>query len=157
MRRDGVLSAEGLLLPGIIESLGKENEASVAKVAWISRKDNGKAYGSMIVYLHSGSHANRLLQEGYFHVNGESGFTNIFERRPRPDQCYNCHGMNHKAYNCKKAAICARCVTEGHNHHNCNRWRYIGALDRQQAQQMWRATRWCMRPELRFWSPSANL
>ncbi len=119
-RRDSVLSAEGILLPGIIESLGKENEASVAKVAWISRKDNGKAYGSMIVYLHRGSDANRLLQEGYFHVNGESGFTNIFERRPRPDQCYNCQGMNHKAYNCKKAAICARCATEGHNHNNCN-------------------------------------
>jgi len=119
-RRDGVLSAEGLLLPGIIESLGKENEASVAKVAWISRKDNGKAYGSMIVYLHRGSDANRLLQEGYFHINGELGFTNILERRPRPDQCYKCQGMNHKAYNCKKAAICARCATEGHNHNNCN-------------------------------------
>lgn len=119
-RRDGVLSAEGLLLPGIIESLGKENEASVAKVAWISRKDNGKAYGSMIVYLHRGSDANRLLQEGYFHVNGESGFTNVFERRSRPDQCYNCQSMNHKAYNCKKATVCARCATEGHNHNNCN-------------------------------------
>ncbi len=121
--RDGVLSAEGLLLPGIIESLGKENEASVAKVAWISRKNNGKVYGSMIVYLHRGSDANRLLQEGYFHVNDESRSTNVFERRPRPDQCYNCQGMNimnHKAYNCKKVAICVRCTTEGHNHMDCN-------------------------------------
>ncbi len=32
-RRHGVLAADGSLLPGIMESLGKENKASVAKVA----------------------------------------------------------------------------------------------------------------------------
>lgn len=119
-RRDGVLAADGSLLPRITESLGKENEAPVAKVAWISKKDNGKAYGSMLVYLHKGSDANRLLQEGYFHVNGESGFTGVFERRPRPIQCYNCQGMNHKAYNCKKPAVCAKCAVEGHHYSTCN-------------------------------------
>jgi hypothetical protein len=118
-RKDGILNTDGSMLPGITESLGKENEASVAKVAWISKRDNGKAYGSMIVYLHRGSDANRLLQEGYFHINGESGFTNVFERRPKPDQCYNCQGMNHKAYSCKKAAVCARCAVEGHHYSTC--------------------------------------
>ena len=119
-RRDGVLAPKGSLLPDIIESLGKENDTPIAKVAWISKKDNGKAYGSMIIYLHRGSDANRLLQEGYFHINGESGFTNVFEKRPKPDQCYNCQGMNHKAYNCKKTAVCARCAVEGHHHDSCN-------------------------------------
>lgn len=117
-RKDGILAEDGSLLAGITESLGKENEASVAKVAWISRKNN-KAYGSMVVYLHKGSDANRLLTEGYFHVQGESGFTNVFEKRPRPDQCYKCQRMHHKAYNCKNAVACARCAGEGHRHDTC--------------------------------------
>ena len=60
-RTDGVLVVDRSLLPVISELLGKENNASVAKVAWISKKDNGKAYRSIVVYLYRGSNANRLL------------------------------------------------------------------------------------------------
>lgn len=118
-RKEGVVGPNGALLSGIAASLGKENDVAVAKVAWISRRDSGKAYGSMVVYLERNSEANKLLQEGYFHVNGESGFTSIFERRPRPDQCYNCQAMGHKAYNCKKEVVCGRCSTLGHRHESC--------------------------------------
>jgi len=120
VHKDNVLFTEKLLLSGIIKSLRKKNEASVAKMTWISRKNNDKVYSFMIVYLHRDSDVNRLLQEDYFYVNNESEFINIFERHSRPNQCYNCQSINHKAYNCKKVTICVRCIMKEHNHHNCN-------------------------------------
>ena len=41
----------------------------------LSRKDTGKAYGSMAVYLIKGSDAARLQQGQYFHISGESAYT----------------------------------------------------------------------------------
>jgi hypothetical protein len=59
--RAAILDHEGHVLPGAAEVLGKENEVSIAKIAWLSRKDQGKAYGSMVVYVTKGSEAVRLL------------------------------------------------------------------------------------------------
>ena len=118
--KDSVFFTEKLLLSGIIESLRKKNEISVTKMTWISRNNNSKVYEFIIVYLHRGSNVNRLLQKDYFYVNDESEFIIVFERCSRPDQCYNCQSMNHKTYNCKKVTVYARCITEEHNHNNCN-------------------------------------
>jgi hypothetical protein len=62
----------------------------IRKISWLSKKDVPKAYGSMVIYLIKATDARRLLEEGFFHVGGESGFTKEFERRDRPEQCYNC-------------------------------------------------------------------
>jgi hypothetical protein len=59
--RAAILGREGKVLPGAAEVLGKENEVSIAKIAWLSRRDQGKAYGSMVVYVTKGSEAVRLL------------------------------------------------------------------------------------------------
>ena len=75
-------------------TFSEENEATVAKIAWLSRKDNAKAYGSMVVYLTKGTDARRLLTDGFFHAGGESGVTSTFEYRPRPMQCYNCRKLD---------------------------------------------------------------
>ncbi|OJZ79839.1 hypothetical protein ASPFODRAFT_54489 [Aspergillus luchuensis CBS 106.47] len=90
------------------------------KVAWLSRKENSKAYGSMVVYLTKGSDAWRLLADGFFHAGGESGVTSTFENRPRPMQCYNCQEIGHKAFQCKNAQKCAKCAAEGHHHSTCD-------------------------------------
>ncbi|KAI2766141.1 transcriptional regulator family: Zinc finger, CCHC-type [Penicillium roqueforti] len=82
-------------------AFSEENEATVAKIAWLSKKESGKSYGSMVVYLTKGSHARRLLADGFFHAGGESGVTSTFEHRPRPRQCYNCQEIGHKAFQCK--------------------------------------------------------
>jgi hypothetical protein len=84
--RAAVLHQEGNL-PGVAESLGIENDVSIAKTAWLSRKDIGKAYGSMLVYVTKGSDATRLLQGQYFHNAGESAYTRVFEPRYGPQQC----------------------------------------------------------------------
>ena len=75
-------------------AFSEENEATVAKIAWLSRKDSAKAYGSMVVYLTKGTDARRLLADGFFHAGGKSGVTSTFEYRPRPMQCYNCQELD---------------------------------------------------------------
>ncbi|KFZ20543.1 hypothetical protein V501_00075 [Pseudogymnoascus sp. VKM F-4519 (FW-2642)] len=95
--RTAILDHDGKILPGAADALGKEN-VQIAKLSWLSRKDTGKAYGSMMVYVTKGSEAVRLLQDQYFHVAGESAYTRIFEPRYGPQQCYRCQELGHKAY-----------------------------------------------------------
>jgi hypothetical protein len=73
VNRTAVLDQEGKVLPGAAEVLGQENEVSIGKIAWLSRRDSGKVYGSMVVYVTKRSDAARLLRDQYFHVAGESG------------------------------------------------------------------------------------
>ena len=117
--RTAVIDQDGNVLPGAAEVLGKENDVHIAKIAWLSKKDAGKAYGSMVVYVTKGSEATRLLQEQYFHVAGESGYTEVFEPRYGPKQCYKCQELGHKAFSCAKAQVCAKCAQGGHHHSEC--------------------------------------
>lgn len=119
VNRLAVLDEHGDIRAGAAEAFGQENETTVAKIGWLSKKDGAKAYGSMVVYLTKGSDASRLLQEGFFHVAGESGYAAVFERRSRPEQCYNCQEIGHKAFRCKNPQRCARCANGGHRHSDC--------------------------------------
>lgn len=120
VKRTAVLDENSEIRAGAVETLSEENETTVAKVSWLSKKDVPKAYGSMVVYLTKVNDARRFITEGFFHAGGESGTTSIFERRPRPEQCYNCQEIGHKAFQCKNAQKCARCAKEAHHHSNCN-------------------------------------
>jgi hypothetical protein len=120
VNRTAVIDHEGRVLPGATEALGQENEVQIAKMAWLSRRDTAKAYGSMVVYVTKASDARRLLNEGFFYAGGESGYTRIFERRMRPEQCYNCQQIGHKAFQCRSPQVCARCAKEGHHHSGCS-------------------------------------
>jgi hypothetical protein len=119
MNRAAVFDQECKVLPAAMEALNQENEIQIAKVAWLSRKVNPKAYGSMVVYLTKASDVRRLLQVGYFLVAGESACTSVFERRTGPEQCYNCQELGHKAFSCSRNRVCARCAGEGHHHGEC--------------------------------------
>ena len=114
--RTTILDHEGKLLPGVVERLSQENDVKVAKIGWLSKKDSGKAYGSMVVYVTTRNAAMQLLEGHYFHVAGESATTSSFEPKIKPQQCYNCQELGHKAYSCKKAKICAKFAGEGHHH-----------------------------------------
>ena len=117
--RTTILDQDGRIRPEAAEILGTENDVHIAKIAWLSRKDTGKAYGSMVVYVTKGSDAVRLLQDKYFHVDGESAYTRIYEPRSGPTQCYRCQELGHKAFSCTKPQRCAKCSQEGHHHNEC--------------------------------------
>jgi hypothetical protein len=117
--RTAVLDGEGKVLPGAAEALGTENDVNIAKIAWLSRRDSSKAYGSMVVYVTKGSEAKRLLDGQYFHLAGESAYTAVFAPREGPTQCYNCQEVGHKAFACKKPQTCGRCAEQGHHHKTC--------------------------------------
>ncbi|KJZ69760.1 hypothetical protein HIM_10843 [Hirsutella minnesotensis 3608] len=46
--RTAVLDAEGNILPGAIEALSAENRVTIGKISWLSKRESGKAYGSMV-------------------------------------------------------------------------------------------------------------
>jgi len=117
--RSRVLDAEGNVLPGAAEALGEENNVNIAKVSWLSNKESGKAYGSMVVYVTKESDARRLVDGHYFDLAGESATTNVFERRTGPVQCYNCQAIGHKSFQCKSAQVCGRCAMPGHQRKEC--------------------------------------
>ncbi|KAG7000436.1 Retrovirus-related Pol polyprotein from type-1 retrotransposable element R1 [Fusarium oxysporum f. sp. conglutinans] len=101
--RIAVLNERNEVRTEITEMLGRENDTEVAKVAWLSKRDIPKTYGSMVVYLKKRSEARRFINEGFFVAGGESGTTKVFERRDRPKQCYNCQEItSHKAYQCDR-------------------------------------------------------
>jgi len=117
--RTAVLDEHGELRTGVVEMLEKENEVSIAKISWLSRKDLPKAYGSMVVYVTKRADAARLLEGQYFIVDGESAFTRVFEPRRGPMQCFRCLNLGHKAFSCTKEQICSRCAQPGHRHNDC--------------------------------------
>ncbi|GCB24364.1 hypothetical protein AAWM_07249 [Aspergillus awamori] len=120
VKKTAVLDEKDDIRVGAAAAFSEENETTVAKISWLSRKESTKAYGSMVVYLTKGTDARRLLAEGFFHAGGESGVTSAFEHRPRPTQCYNCQEIRHKAFQCKNTQKCAKCAKEGHHHSICN-------------------------------------
>ncbi|KAJ6439086.1 reverse transcriptase [Purpureocillium lavendulum] len=107
-----VLDTEGNVLPGAAEALGAENGVRIAKVSWLSNKQSGKAYGSMVIYVTKESDARRLIDGHYFDLAGESAITNVFERRAGPVQCYNCQAIGHKSFHAKSVKQQSRTMSK---------------------------------------------
>ena len=57
INRTTILDQDGKVLPGAAEVLEKENEIHIAKIEWLSKKDTGKAYGSIVIYVTKGNEA----------------------------------------------------------------------------------------------------
>ncbi|KJZ68060.1 hypothetical protein HIM_12549 [Hirsutella minnesotensis 3608] len=119
--RTAILDAEGNILPGAIEALSAENRVTIGKISWLSKRESGKAYGSMVVYVTKRSDAERLLEGYYFDLAGESATTHVFEPRPGPIQCFKCQEIGHKAYSCKKQRTCGKCAKLGITTENVQR------------------------------------
>ena len=128
--RGAILEQDGSIKTGIEEALGKENEVGIAKISWLSRKDNGKAYGSIVVYLTRSVDARKLLEKEWFDFNGESGFVRLFEPKAGPVQCYKCQQLGHKAFSCTREQVCASCSNVGHHHRDCGRDPQMRAVQR---------------------------
>jgi hypothetical protein len=117
--RTAVFDQEWNVREGAMEALGKENNVHIAKIAWLSKKDIPKTYGSMVVYVTKSGEAAQLLEDQFFHINGESAYTRFFDQRHSPQQCYRCQGLGHKAFSCTKPQTYAKCAEQGHHHKDC--------------------------------------
>lgn len=51
INRTAMLNERNEVRAGVTETLGRENDTEVAEIAWLSKRDVPKAYGSMAVYL----------------------------------------------------------------------------------------------------------
>ena len=87
-------------------------------MSWLIDKGNGKAYGSIVIYVTKGGDARRLLEGRYFHLAGESAKTSVFEPKVDTVQCYNCWGLGHKAYSWRHRSV-ADAPIGGHYHRQC--------------------------------------
>jgi hypothetical protein len=63
--QSAILNSDGAVQDGIHEALSKEYGVEVRKLAWLSDKNNGKAYGSMVVYFTRSTDVGLLLQGQY--------------------------------------------------------------------------------------------
>ncbi|KAM9874682.1 zinc knuckle [Verticillium dahliae] len=88
-------------------------------MSWLSNKQWGKAYGSMVIYVTKENDARRLMAGHYFDLAGESATTNVFERRTGVVQCYNSQAIGHKSFQCKNSQLCGRCAMPGHQQKEC--------------------------------------
>jgi DNA gyrase/topoisomerase IV subunit A len=102
VNRTAVLDNDGCVRIRVMEKISKENDVKMEKLAWLSKRDNFKAYGSMLVYLTRNSDVQRLLQEEFFHIGGESATTAPFTPFSGPIQCYKCQEIGHKSFKCQK-------------------------------------------------------
>lgn len=116
VKKAAVLDEKGKVRAEATAIFSEENDTTVTKIAWLSRKENEKAYRSIVVYLTKSANPRRLLTDGFFHARGESGVTSTFKYRPRPTQCYNYQEIGHKAFQYQNVQKCARCAAEGHRH-----------------------------------------
>ncbi|KAJ6436994.1 reverse transcriptase [Purpureocillium lavendulum] len=97
--RSRVLDAEGNVLPGAAEALGAENKVNIAKMSWLSNKESGKAYGSMVVYVTKESDARRLVDGHYFDLAGESATTNVTRKSAEDARCRDITAKSAKRQN----------------------------------------------------------
>ncbi|EEY24035.1 conserved hypothetical protein [Verticillium alfalfae VaMs.102] len=122
VKRTVVLDEKDKIRIDIAKQIGQENNVQIAKISWLSINGPPKEYGSMAVYLTKASDAEKLLTDRFMYAGGESGRTEVWEHRVRPDQCYNCQqvGTGHRAYQCSRPQVCGGCAREGHHHSTCD-------------------------------------
>ena len=60
-RADVILMPDGSLKPNAASEIAEENGTELAKVAWLSAKNNGRVYGSLVAYFTNGLESTRFL------------------------------------------------------------------------------------------------
>ena len=101
---------DGTLKPNAAAEIGAENGTEPSKVAWLSTKQNGKVYRSLVAYFNKGPEAARFLQEEYIYVGKELANIRTFEPQIGPLRCYNCQGLSYKAFNYQLNKRCGNCA-----------------------------------------------
>lgn len=74
----------GHVSPQAASSIGEENGSlSMGRIGWLSQP--GKKYGSIVLYLKEKSQADAMIARGFMEVGGESGITQVSEKRGKAE------------------------------------------------------------------------
>ena len=100
--RLAVPNGDSFLQTDIAEGLGEENNTNIAKVVWLSNKENNKAYGSMAVYfIKSGeetviykTHSSMLVgnRDPPLHLNAEKVKGSVINAKSMAIERFNVKG-----------------------------------------------------------------
>lgn len=115
--KSALLDDQGVLLEDAASLISKENSINVARMRWLS-KENGKQYGSAVIYLANKKDAESILWQGMIEIGHETAFTAIFEIRTR-GCCFNCQEYGHEMHACQNETRCRKCGDLGHGGKDC--------------------------------------
>ena len=101
--------------------MSKENGGvEITEIRWLSRVDEGKRYGSIVVWLADKVAADNFLQQGLVEVRGESCIVDEWEiQSAAHKRCFKCQAFGHQAARCARPTLCGNCAEEGHSHKEC--------------------------------------
>ncbi len=104
----------------IKDQLGVENHINIPHMRWIRNIQNGKLYGSMLIWVTKRKDAERLMKEGVLQIRGEAAYNRSVEKRLGPIRCYNCQKYDHQALRCKELEpTCGKCALKGDSYREC--------------------------------------
>lgn len=101
--------------------MSKENgRVEINEIRWLSRVDEGKRYGSMVVRLADKEAADGFLQQGLIEVGSESCIVDEWEiQSAAHKRCFKCQAFGDQAARCARPTVCGNCAEEGHSHKEC--------------------------------------
>lgn len=117
----------------VIESTKKKIEEEnggleITEIRWLSKPDETKRYGSMLLRLADEQTAFSLLEKGLLDVAGESCIVEEWEIQKIAEQrCFKCQKFGHLARSCTSPSICGNCAEKGHSHRECQNPRILCA------------------------------
>ena len=103
VRRTAVLDENDETRVGAVDGIGQENEETIAKIAWLSKKEVPRAYGSMVVYLTKADDAGVLRKASSMLKESLDAPDHHSDCNESVPKCVLCEGL-HESFsrNCKK-------------------------------------------------------
>ena len=101
------------------ETIGRENNVKIMKLAWLSKLNPDKLYGSLVVYLSSQKEAEGLLNRQVMDFGSEAGFTKVYECRQYLTRCQKCLQYGHVKARCTSDVRCTYCAALRHKEPSC--------------------------------------
>jgi len=92
----------------------KDTDYTVMMARWLSKPDNKKKTGSIVLWLKEKDTANKLLHDGTALFGPTDAFATQWERSIDERPCFKCNTYGHKQFNCRSQQRCGKCSG---NHH----------------------------------------
>ena len=111
------------LRTSICEDFKKDNstqdlDCTAYKARWLSRPNNNKNMGSLVIWLKNRFTAEHMLSTGRAVFGAYGALCSRYVKDINDGPCYNCNTYGHMQSNCRKPTKCGIC-SQGHNTRDC--------------------------------------